>query len=91
VVALPIFELVGVVTALSSCSSIGASDVLLIAITFAFLAGGVTALILASRFGATPSDRSLARKLGIAAIVLAVVSVPINAFVVLLSGFCGIG
>lgn len=90
-IALPIFEVVGVASALSSCHGIGAMDILLIVVTLAFLASGVTALILASRFGATPPDRSRARKLGIAAIVLAVVSVPINAFVVLLSGFCAIG
>jgi hypothetical protein len=91
VIALPIFEVIGVASALSGCNSFVAMDVLLIAVTFAFLACGVTALILASSFGASQPDRSMARKLGIAAIVLAVVSVPINGFVVLLSGFCATG
>ncbi len=89
--ALPILEVIGVISALGSCSGIGAIDTLLIAITVGLTAGAISTLVLASRTGATSRQRATARRLGIVAVVMAVVSLPINAFVILLSGFCTIG
>gem|GEM_PF-4486726 len=86
--ALPILDLIGVITALGSCDGIGAVDILLIAITFGLTAGGITTLVLASGSVAGSRQRVTARNLGIVAVVMAAVSLPINGFVVLLSGFC---
>ncbi len=88
VTALPILDLIGVITALGSCDGIGAVDILLIAITFGLTAGGITTLVLASGSVAGSRQRVTARNLGIVAVVMAAVSLPINGFVVLLSGFC---
>ena len=91
VVALPILEVIGAVSLLSTCSGAGAWDLVLIAIPIASAAGGTTALVLGSKSTSGPHERALARRLGIGAIVVAAVSLPINAFLVALSGFCALG
>jgi hypothetical protein len=91
VTALPILELIGVISGLGSCTGAGSADALLIAITIALTAGGVGTLILASTSQAGSPRRALARRLGIVAVVMAAVSVPVNVFVVGLTGFCAVG
>ena len=79
-------EGVGFLTWLSGCAGYGLSDLLLLVATVGLAAGGVTSLILASR--ATPVA---GRGIGIAAVVCAAVSIPINFVLIGLSGFCVVG
>ncbi len=91
VTALPFLEVVGVFSAFGSCASYGFNDGLLIAITIALFAGGISTLILAASSATGSPRRAVARRLGMVAVVMAVASVPVNAFLVLLSGFCAFG
>jgi len=91
VTALPFLEVVGLFSAFGSCVSYGFNDGLLIAITIALFAGGISTLILAASSATGSPRRAVARRLGIVAVVMAVASVPVNAFLVLLSGFCAFG
>jgi len=91
VIALPILELIAAIGGLGSCAGYQSADAVLIAVSVGLTAGGVTTLILSSRGALGSPRRPIARRLGIVAIVLAVVSLPLNGFLVLLSGFCAVG
>jgi hypothetical protein len=91
VTVLPILEVIAATVGLGSCSAYQFADTILIGISVALAAGGITTLILSSRGAVDSPRRSTARRLGIVAIVMALASIPINAFLVLLSGFCAVG
>jgi hypothetical protein len=91
VIGLPILELVVVIASLGSCSGYQSADLMLIALSIALVTGAISTLVLASRGTAGSPRRAIARRLGIVAVVMAVISLPINAFLVLLSGFCAVG
>lgn len=90
-VGLPILEVILALAGLGSCNGYAVMDVLLAAITIGLAAGGITTLVFASKGASGSRQRVTARRLGIVAIVMAVVSVPINGFLILLSGFCVVG
>lgn len=79
-------EAIGFLIWLSGCTAFGLADFLFVVATVGLAAGGVTSLILASRV--TPAA---GRGVGVAALVCAAVSIPINVVLVGLSGFCVLG
>lgn len=79
-------EAVGFLILFSGCAAYGLADFLFLIATVGLAAGGATSLILASR------ARPVAgRGIGIAALVCAGVSIPINVVLIGLSGFCKFG
>jgi hypothetical protein len=88
VIGLPILEVVATASGLSSCSGAGFMDVGVIAVTLGLAAGGVLTLVLAARGGHDSPQRTTARRLGIVALVMAGLSLPLNVLLVGLSGFC---
>jgi len=59
--------------------------------TVGLAAGGATTLVLAAKAGPSSRQRAIARRWGIVAVVMAVVSSPINFLIVGLSGLCVVG
>jgi hypothetical protein len=85
-VACLLAEAVGFLVLFSGCAAYGLADFLFLIATVGLAAGGVASLILASR--ATPVA---GRVIGIAALLFAGVSVPINVVLIGLSFFCALG
>lgn len=79
-------EAVGFLVLFGGCAAYGLADFLFLIATVGLAAGGATSLILASR--ATPVA---GRVIGIAALVCAGVSIPINIVFIGLSLFCKLG
>jgi hypothetical protein len=91
VIALPILEIFAVTGPWGNCRTYQLGDLMLVAVSLALAGGGITSLILSAREAAASPRRTTGRRLGIVAIVMAVVSLPINVFLVGLSGFCATG
>jgi hypothetical protein len=86
-----LFELIGLLSS-SPCRYPGnpTSIALLGAATLSLFAGGITSLLIAHTRPRT-TYRDTARSLGIGAIVLGVISVPVNGVMIALSGALGCG
>ena len=91
VVGGPILELIGFLVWLSGCQGTGVANLLLVCATVGLIAGGIAALVVGSTRSSNRDVRRRARTLGIVAIVLGVISVPINVVAVGLTGFCALG
>jgi MFS family permease len=86
-----ILEVFGGLVILTGCSSVGFGGFLLIVATIGLFIGAIVTLVLAARNKVAPPRRGRPRGFGIAAVVMAIVSLPINGFLVLLSQFCRLG
>jgi hypothetical protein len=87
----PLLEVVGVSAGLGSCSNVGATTPLLIAITTGVLCGGVAVLVLAATTAKEIVRRATARRLGVVALLIGGITVPVNFVVIGLSAFCAVG